>query len=137
MERNWFSNFIPYKKPIIYQNIIYQTPEHLYQALKTNNVQERQYIASMATPGQAKRAGKKVTLRVDWENYKITAMCIALNFRKRDPGWIHKLVNTQGEIVEWNTWHDRIWGKCICPRCNKQGRNLLGKILMQMREQAN
>ena len=40
------------------------------------------------------------------------------------------------ELVEGNYWHDNEWGNCTCPRCkNIPGKNKLGKLLMQVREE--
>jgi predicted NAD-dependent protein-ADP-ribosyltransferase YbiA (DUF1768 family) len=39
-------------------------------------------------------------------------------------------------LIEGNTWHDQIWGDCRCgrPECAEPGLNLLGQILMSVRE---
>jgi ribA/ribD-fused uncharacterized protein len=131
---NWFSNFLPFDEPLVYQGIEYSTPEHYYQAMKTHDVEMRQKIA-METPGRAKRLGAKVILRSDWDAIKLQVMETALRY-KFAPGtsW-HKKLEATGdeEIVEWNNWHDKIWGRCVCSGCNRQGENLLGKLLMKLR----
>ena len=41
-------------------------------------------------------------------------------------------------LTEGNNWHDNYWGVCKCnsSKClDKVGRNKLGKILMQIREE--
>lgn len=48
------------------------------------------------------------------------------------------LLSTEDEeLVEDTTgWHDNIWGDCSCPKCQYiKGRNKLGKILMQVRDE--
>ena len=31
-------------------------------------------------------------------------------------------------------WHDNVWGNCECERCKEtEGKNLLGKALMEVR----
>jgi predicted NAD-dependent protein-ADP-ribosyltransferase YbiA (DUF1768 family) len=62
-------------------------------------------------------------------------MIFAQRYRFSDPKWRRKLLETRGEIVEWNTWHDRTWGKCTCPICKGEGENLLGEILMKLRDE--
>ena len=48
---------------------------------------------------------------------------------------LQMLLDTKDEfIVEGNTWHDNFWGSCYCDRCGNQGRNVLGKILMLVRD---
>ena len=65
----FLSNF--FFSPIEYEGITYPTVEHAFQAAKTLNPIERQAIADLPTPGAAKRAGRQVTLRKDWEDVKI------------------------------------------------------------------
>lgn len=39
-------------------------------------------------------------------------------------------------LVEGNLWHDNFYGDCKCDRCNDiKGQNLLGKLLMQVRDE--
>lgn len=62
-EYDFLSNF--YSQEITYDGIKYPTNEHAFQAAKTLDLAKRQAIAKLATPGQAKRAGRKVLLRSD------------------------------------------------------------------------
>ncbi len=136
--KNWFSNFIPFETPLVYQGVSYPTSEHFYQAMKApkNNISARKSVAEASTPGRAKRAGRKVDLRPDWENIKEDVMEYALRHKFQEgTKWRAQLMATKGEIVEWNNWHDRIWGKCTCARCGSQGQNLLGKLLMKLKKE--
>ncbi len=77
-------------------------------------------------------------MRNDWEEIKINVMleCVRAKFyQNRDLAG--KLVETDGlELIEGNRWHDNIWGNCSCSRCQHiEGKNLLGKILMRVREE--
>ena len=46
------------------------------------------------------------------------------------------LETEEKELVEGNIWHDNTWGNCYCNRCkNVKGKNLLGKILMDIRDE--
>ena len=134
MADNWFSNFKPYDIPLIRDGIAYVTPEHFFQAMKTLDPRVRRAIAAAPTPREAKRLGRKADLRPDWEEAKVAVMFAAQAHRYR-PGteMLERLVATEGEIVEWNTWHDQTWGKCTCSRCRGEGENLLGFILMEIR----
>ena len=40
------------------------------------------------------------------------------------------VINGEEYLEEGNTWHDTYWGVC-----NGKGKNKLGKILMQVREE--
>jgi ribA/ribD-fused uncharacterized protein len=125
--------------PLVYQGISYPTVEHFYQAMKTpkDALDVRRSIAACRTAGQAKRLGRGVDLRPDWEFIKVDVMRGVLQ-QKFAPGtwWYGKLMKTGDEaIVEWNRWHDNFWGDCTCDKCKTiPGQNLLGRLLMEIRE---
>jgi len=136
--KNWFSNFESYHTSLVVDGISYCTPEHFFQAMKTLDRAERLKIANAPTPGIAKRLGRKATIRADWEKVKIAVMYEALNHRITDPEWVAQLLATGDEdIVEWNNWHDCIWGKCTCSVHNGEGTNLLGQLLINLRSELN
>ena len=80
----------------------------------------------------AKRLGRKVTLRPDWEDVKddIMEKCVRQKFIQTKEGLDVQLMFLEGDIVEDNTWNDTYWG-----RCNGVGLNRLGEILMRIRDQ--
>ena len=47
------------------------TAEHAFQACKTADAIEAQQVLMCETPGRAKRMGRKVTIRADWEYMKV------------------------------------------------------------------
>jgi ribA/ribD-fused uncharacterized protein len=124
----FLSNFSP--SPIEVEGILYPTVEHAFQAAKTHDPAEKQAIANLPKPGQAKRAGKKVQLRPDWESVKVGIMFdLVLQKFEITPGLSEQLAATgDAELVEGNNWNDTFWGVC-----RGQGRNELGKILMRIR----
>src|SRR5579864_1848661 len=71
-EYRFLSNFWPCS--ITYEATDYPSVEHAFQAAKTLNQNERLLIRSLPSPAQAKRAGKKVVLRPDWEQTKVGIM---------------------------------------------------------------
>lgn len=119
-------------------DIMYPTNEHAFQAAKTLLISQRLEIAELATPGQAKRAGRKVKLRTDWEQIKTIIMGeVVLNKFQQNPELKKLLLETgDAELIEKNCWHDNIWGNCDCGRekCRVVGENRLGIILMLVRE---
>ena len=131
----FLSNF--YESEIIYEGIKYPTNEHAFQAAKTFDKNVRQAIANASTPGVAKRMGRQVDLRADWEQVKEQVMLDCVREKFKNPVLRAKLINTaQLKLIEGNTWHDNCWGNCSCEKCkNKQGRNLLGQILMKVRDE--
>ena len=124
---DFLSNF--YHSPISYNGIVYPTNEHFFQAMKTFNVDERIAIASAETPGKAKRIGRKITLRSDWEDVKLYYMELGLRLKFQDSK-LHEMLLATGdeELIEGNTWGDEFWGVC-----NGKGENHLGKLLMKIR----
>lgn len=108
----------------------YPTVEHAYQAAKTFDVRERVRIQHADTPNEAKKLGRKSTLRNDWEEVKDEVMYKLLRQKFRQhPTLSHQLLETgDQELIEGNWWGDRYWGMC-----KGQGQNMLGKLLMQVR----
>jgi ribA/ribD-fused uncharacterized protein len=129
----FLSNF--YWNEIEFEGITYPTNEHFFQAMKTLNIGERQKIANCLTPGQAKRMGRQVALRPDWEEVKEDIMFLGLCLKFADEQLADWLVETGDEpLEEGTTWHDNEWGNCSCPKCkNIEGKNKLGKLLMKVR----
>ena len=79
-EYAFLSNFAA--SEIEFEGIVFPTVEHAFQAAKTLNITKRKEIAALPTPGQAKRAGRSVELRPDWEDIKIDV--IAFNVHDED-----------------------------------------------------
>lgn len=105
--------------------------------MKSEIPEEQAKIRKLDTPGKAKRAGRKVKMRPDWNKVKEVFMMEALREKFKDKNFKQSLLSTgDEEIVEWNKWHDNEWGSCICIKCrNKTGKNKLGKLLMQLRQE--
>ena len=85
---------------------------------------------------EAKQRGRRIKMRPDWNDRKITIMHNLLVHKvNENPELSPKLLDTSGAVLaEGNTWHDNYWGCCSCPRCGgKRGRNNLGRLLMQLR----
>ena len=86
---------------------------------------------SNLNPSEAKKLGRKVKLRSDWEQVKDQIM-YELVFKKFSTAELWYQLNTTAneELVEGNWWNDRYWGVC-----RGTGENKLGKILMRVREE--
>ena len=134
-EFEFLSNF--YNSPITWMGVEYPTVEHFFQAMKTFDLDEREAIAATPTPGKAKRMGRSVQLREDWEEAKDTYMQVGLMLKFAHPDLKKKLLATgDAELVEGNTWHDNIWGDCRCDKCSgRKGENRLGRLLMKIRKE--
>ena len=134
-EYNFLSNFYP--SQITIDSVTYPTVEHAFQAAKTRSFLERIRISKLDTPGKAKSAGRKVELRSDWEKIKDQVMYNCLKEKFKIKELKEKLLATGNEeLIEGTTWHDNYWGNCSCEKCkNIEGKNMLGNILMRVREE--
>lgn len=126
----FLSNFWPAKVEL--DGLEYQTTEHAYQAAKTLDVAERKEIRESAKPGDAKKLGKKLTMRPDWEQVKFQVMenVVRQKFTKYKD--LKEMLLSTGDdyLEETNNWQDVYWGVC-----NGKGQNKLGKILMKVRDE--
>ena len=129
-EYAFLSNF--YDSPIVVEGIHYPTVEHAFQAYKTLSHEERLDIASSTTPGIAKRKGRKVSLRTDWEQIKDSVMEFCLRKKFTEHLDLQKKLLETGDaiLIEGNTWGDTYWGMCA-----GVGENKLGQLLMKIREE--
>lgn len=133
----FLSNF--HEAPFILIGVTWPTVEHFFQAHKTLSAKDRAIIYNQPTPGRAKKQGRKVELRPDWESVKFDIMSVAVDAKfLQNIALAVKLIATEDvHIEEGNTWHDNIWGNCHCTECTDiDGHNLLGEILMNTRIKA-
>jgi len=131
----FLSNF--FQSPLVYMGMTWPTVEHLYQGLKAGN-SAAIGILDCKTPGEAKKYGRRIRLRPDWEMVKDQVMLYCIRMKFMQPGFQENLLATwPNELVEGNQWHDNYWGKCYCGRCLATGihRNMLGRILTQVRHE--
>lgn len=130
----FLSNFYPSPIPVaITENETYNAPtvEHYFQYMKTISDEEGHGILAARTPGEAKRLGRKSRLRPDWEQVKVQVMRDALRLKFSTPQMKSRLLSTGNEfLVEGNSWNDTFWGVC-----EGKGRNMLGYLLMEIREE--
>lgn len=109
--------------------------EAKYQAAKTLDPKEKWSILNARTPGRAKRLGKKVKLRPDWEQIKFKIMEDLVRDKfKKEPFRTQLLKTGDSELIEGNTWSDYVWG-CVKHGNEWKGENHLGKILMKIRSE--
>jgi ribA/ribD-fused uncharacterized protein len=131
-EHYFLSNYSGF--PAQFEGRPYPTVEHAFAAAKTLDKDLRQRIAQVSSPGEAKRMGRQLALRPDWEEVKLEIMKRLLQSKFEAPALRQRLLATGDEpLIEGNTWHDMIWGICTCPRHHGQGRNLLGATIQEVR----
>jgi len=128
----FLSNF--HMSEVVYEGISYPSAEHAYQAAKSLSETERRFIGKLETPRKAKSAGKKIKLRSDWKLIKDQVMeeIVRAKFAQHKNLRISLLKTGTTKLIEGNTWGDLYWGADLS---TGEGRNQLGKILMQIRNE--
>lgn len=109
----------------------YPSVEHAYQAAKCLHKHDELAIRNADSASMAKRLGKSIEIRPDWDKIKLEVMADLL-WQKfmLNPELRARLLNETGdrELVEGNTWGDTYWGKCA-----GVGKNHLGRLIMHIR----
>ena len=125
----FLSNFYPAK--VCYEGLMYKSAEAAFQAAKTLDNDTRIAFTKM-NESIDKKEVRKIPLRKDWEEIKFKVMYdIVKDKFSRNKNIKSLLIQTENEYLqEENTWGDRIWGTC-----NGYGQNMLGHILMQVRNE--
>ena len=126
-EFDWLSNF--FLCQVEFEGMNFSNVEAAFQAAKCLDMKERERFFGLSG-GQAKRLGRRVELRSDWEEVKIEIMRQVLKSKfTKNSELREKLIATgDTELIEGNNWNDTFWGVC-----RGKGRNHLGKLLMEVR----
>lgn len=126
------SNFAPF--PIRVDGERWPTSEHYFQAQKFEDKAYRLRIQRAKTPMLAAQLGRdrRQKLRRDWEPVKVSVMRTAVLAKFSQHEELRKLLLSTGDakIVE-HTENDDYWGD----GGDGSGKNMLGRILMEIREQ--
>lgn len=127
-EHRWLSNF--WAVSVRFDGMVFPSVEHAYQAAKAADPIDR-LLFQQGTAGQAKRRGRTIAVRSDWEAIKIGVMRDLLAEKFADGSDLaQRLIDTwPALLVEGNTWGDTFWGVC-----RGKGRNHLGELLMARRQ---
>lgn len=124
-----FSNF--FQSPIEIDGRVWQTVEHYFQAMKSNDPKVQEHIRTCKGPATAKKMGRSATLRPDWEHVKEDVMVQALRVKFKNPSLRLALLETgTSQIIEDAPW-DEYWGSGKSGR----GKNRLGVLLMKVRQE--
>ena len=125
----FLSNFYPCF--VEFEGLRYPSAEHAFQAAKTLNLNDRKSFQVIRAASEAKRAGRQVSLRSDWNEVRESVMlqCLRSKFSNED---LRKMLISTGNTIleEGNNHGDKFWGTV-----NGQGDNRLGKLLMKVREE--
>ena len=128
---DFLSNFHPAKVEM--DGICYQNAEAAFQAQKCVDVADKASFAEL-TAVKAKRRGRQVKLRPDWDAVRIGIMEEVVRAKfTQNPDLASRLVATGTmPIEEGNSFGDTFWGVDVR---TGEGENHLGKILMKVRKE--
>ena len=123
----YLSNF--YVRDITCFGLTFKNNEAAFHAMKCP---ERASEFCDLDPSAAKKLGRQIQLRSDWEQVKEDVMYEVCRAKfMQNPDLKARLLSTGTvQLVEGNNWNDKEWGVC-----NGEGKNKLGKILMRIREE--
>lgn len=137
----FLSNFYPspFRASVFGTELTYPTVEHYFQAWKATTERDHGWVVMARTPRQAKRRGREIELRSDWESIKVAVMrsALALKFPVDAMNEFSVMLLATGErmLIEGNHWGDQTWGAAYDGALfhTRSGSNLLGVLLMERR----
>lgn len=131
----------------------YQSAAAAFEAAKILNRADRvSFFAWNCKPWEAKRLGKAIPASWIRPDFEVVQSDLQLVIQRAKFSWPEPqkvLINTEeAQLVYGNVVHDNYWGICSCHeesasrrkygigrQCNGNGLNLLGNILMQVRQE--
>jgi hypothetical protein len=125
----FLSNF--YRTNVEIDGIIYKNAEAAFQAMKVNDVSTKKKFSHLDA-ANAKKLGRKVNLPSDWDYMRSFHMKRVLNAKFKKNHVLGELLKSTSPAIleEGNTWGDTYWGVC-----KGKGENMLGKLLMAVRQE--
>jgi len=128
-EYAFLSNF--WESPVTYDGRTYANSEGAFHSMKTNDSVARESFVSL-NPSESKKLGRSVNLRSDWDLVKDSIMEEVVMAKFSQSAELTKKLIATGDamLIEGNWWGDKYWGVC-----EGVGKNMLGKILMKVRNE--
>jgi N-glycosidase YbiA len=128
----YFSNFS--RHSIYLRDRIWPTTEHYFQAQKFAGTEHEELVRLAQTPMSAAQMGRDRSrpLRSDWERVKDDIMreAVRAKFTQHPDLRAALLATGEAPLIE-HTKNDRYWGD----GGDGSGRNMLGRILMEIRHE--
>jgi ribA/ribD-fused uncharacterized protein len=131
-EYGFLSNFAPgfdFKD----KGYTWYTSEHYYQAMKSPLKEDWNLVLESIDPRHAKEKGNKILMYSDWttKRNEIMKNAIRLKFSKNSEAARLLLETRPHYLIEYAPWGDTYWGVDR----NYNGKNMLGKLLMERRNE--
>lgn len=131
-----FSNL--FRRPVEFENVVFDTAEHAYQAGKARKPEVREWILSAPSPALVAMAAHGLywwDIRSDWSKIKFDRMREVLRAKFTQHEDLREILLSTGDfrLVESATVDNpvnRLWGEV-----NGKGKNMLGQMLMELRTQ--
>jgi ribA/ribD-fused uncharacterized protein len=129
-----FSNFSSFA--IMWKGKFCLTSEHAYHTEKFEDEDMKEVIRKQMSAHDALKVSHEHEdmYRKDWQDVKVGIMKDILREKTKQHPYIKKkLLDSQDKILIEDSWRDDFWGWGE----NKDGKNMLGKLWMEVREEVN
>jgi ribA/ribD-fused uncharacterized protein len=125
--------------PVIVNQVRIRSVEALYQALRYPHLPEAQkLIIDQHSPMTAKMVGRRYfeQTRPDWDEIKVSLMrwCLRLKLAQNWEAFSSVLSSTRDRIIVEDSRKDQFWGAMPKGDTTLEGKNILGRLLMELRE---
>lgn len=141
-EYGWMGNMAPY--PIKFDGKVWLTSEALFQGMRYDVVGIKEIIRSEKSPMGAKMKAKKfkdqmVVVPMSAEDVENMRKCVRMKFDQH-PDLKKELMKTKGvfiyeDIGNRNGERHKFWGAKKISENEGDGQNMMGKILMELRDE--
>jgi len=129
-----FSNL--FQRPVVFEDRVFPTAEHAYQAGKARKQEVKEWILSAPSPGLVAMAAHGLytwDIVPNWSQIKFDRMRAVLRAKFTQHGDLSDLLVSTGdarivEVGRVNNGVNRTWGEV-----NGKGLNMLGVLLMELR----
>ena len=131
---NVHSTFPYDETPIVVDGVDYACSEGYYQSMKSfghERHEEYHEAIRMCNPDDAWTLGRRVPLRADWDDAQIDVMRKAVYAKFTQNETLRELLCSTGSYPLVQIKMDWVWGSMS----DGSGRNMLGVLLMELRDQ--
>lgn len=127
-EYRFLSNFWPCS--IVQDGYQFNSVEVAYQYSKCFKQSDKDKLIECFDPFLAKKLGREISVVQDWDKKKFQIMEALVRIKFLDNPELRTMLKSTGDaiLVEGNTWGDKYQGVC-----KGEGLNMLGQILMSVR----